>query len=400
VTHARRFVVAGLGAVAVAAACTSFSSSDAPNGADAGGDADGDAASDGGADVAQPDPCDLADAALPRTTGCGNTQISDSNCGVCGHSCGTSTPCTNGLCAQETSPPAGASLAFAGLVDGWVYAAGGNNIVRAHADMTGTAETLASFGSQAMGPVRADVHGLYGALQNTFVFSALHDGGAFTVAASEVLTVRSVAASDDTLFWTRNDAYVAYAPRDGGIEASAAPYINEQTGLATDVVVDGAELFSLNNPSFGDPDGGDGGDGLLYVKELDGGNGAMSLPLGSPRAVTIYGAYVYYFDSWSRTVRRVPRGAVDSPPVLVATLPDAQRYAYAMAADDTDIYILVATMFYGQDAQIFKASRCVRGDGASAPPRVVAIVPTASGLAVDDRYIYTAYDTMFMRVTK
>jgi hypothetical protein len=393
----RIFACVGL-VVGTAGACATFAASgdETPAGPDGGDGQTGDDAPSA-ADASGVDPCDLPDASAPPATGCGDTNISDSNCGVCGHSCLPST-CAGGTCTVEyfsaTGPP---SIAIAGVVDGWLYGASGLAAVRLRADnLASPVETILTIPQDAgtqIGILAATPDGLVGGVDYAYVFSAALDGSGFAT-TGEGAHFYGVARTADEVFWTAGATpLVAHATTTGG---DAKPYLDETSGVATELRTSNGQLFALDNAHYGDADAGTGDDGFVFAKTIDGGNGMKSAPTGSPAALLVHRDYVYWFDTWRRLVMRAPRAAIDTAPTVIARLPEETPIFSGAAIDDANIYILLTGDLVS--VSLWQVSRC--GHGNIAPRKIAQQLFPSGNVVVDDRFLYWSTAGRLTRMVK
>jgi hypothetical protein len=391
----------GLGG-ALVAACSAFSSDDAPA-TTATSDASADALAetgDGGAPSAcVPAPLDDVDAAAEDAS-CEpgsppvDLTLSSKHCGRCGHDC-LGDSCSNGRCAvtDVTSDDRGAPQISA-APDGTLFYSTANGDVRSLTP-GGAPKTLAVLavtpGAYA-GGVAIGGADLFVKQSDLGIFSVPAQGGAATLLVSRGGNVVGGPAADATNLYYTDYARLIAVPRAAG---GVAFDVQVSSPASVDAFgTDGAHIYWASRGP--DVDGGTAPT-TLKMRGVGKADTAFDRVTGlAPVRGLAFDAEYIYLVSGDGELRRVLKDGV-TPPDLIGRITGLRKVAKGIAVDADHVYLACSADGNGGTVQLtlYQVSKC------GGPMRVLADdLLYGGGLAASGPHLYWGHAQAVARIAK
>jgi hypothetical protein len=271
--------------------------------------------------------------------GCGDTMMSATNCGRCGHSCLGGT-CSAGVCQPFILVTAPAP------------------------DLLGRPVDLA-----------VDDKRVYVAqyLDDKVASYDKNDGGLSVLYTSMAGGPEALTKDDASVYYSETNGVTnlqnIYSCHLGGCAGNPPALV--QAALCVSLVIRGSSLFYDEHDL-----------GHINTVDINDGGVQALLPPDSgltPRTLWVDGQYVYFTDDTNGSVRRIP--ASGGPPELVAT----SGPSYGIAISDAGIFFGVNDTTAGV-SNIYRVDNAQAVDGAAPPAFAAADGPY--GIAIDDTNVY------------
>ena len=153
------------------------------------------------------------------------------------------------------------------------------------------------------------------------------------------------------------------------------------------IVADGTFVFWLDG---GEPDAGMGA-AVARTNPQGSEVSLLAKGLGNPTSLAMDATYVYWADSATRQIARVPKRGGAVMPITTAPVGPVT----ALAVDDQHVYWLAPDTAGANSQTLSKASKC--GGGTT----ILATTLGAQNFVVDDAYVFLAqYERPFLRIRK